>query len=88
MFFYILQGVYCPVFRCRTWVYAILHQFTLQRYNFFFKYTIAYIAKNSTDFKTGAPKCAISVPRDILFLRLTLKIEPISAISGLQIEDC
>ena len=47
-------------------------------------YTIARIVKSSTDFKTGTPKCAISVFLDIQFLRLTLKIVSVSAISGLQ----
>ena len=58
----------------------MLLQFTMQSYNFFFKLTISTIVKNSTIFKTGTPKCTISVFHDCLFLRLTLKIGYCSAI--------
>lgn len=57
----------------------------MQRYNNYFKITIPTIAKNSTDFKTKTPKCAISVSHDFLFLRLTLKTGYCSAICTLQL---
>ncbi len=60
-------------------------QITTQRYEKYFNYAIAYIVKSSTIFKTRTPKCGISVSHDIQFLRLTLKIEPISAICSLQL---